>query len=126
MYDPQFFQSSASAWPNRYQNHADALLRLAAASKARAKSILLDITFGQARDAPTITPLGHLLQRFLEHMPVGGVGASSIAPQQETMGVGALRPAMLDPPVRDAVAAELAGVHAGIEVQASLVACHVI
>lgn len=34
--------------------------------------------------------------------------------------------AMLGPPVRDAVAAKLAGVHAGVEVHVPLVACHVI
>src|SRR2546426_2394697 len=34
--------------------------------------------------------------------------------------------AMLGPPVRDAVAAELAGVHAGVQVHIPLVACHVI
>ncbi|MDW5441172.1 CHASE2 domain-containing protein [Polaromonas sp. SM01] len=72
MYDPQFLQSSASAWPISYQDHADALLRLASDPKARPKAILLDITFGQERDDPTITALNQALctLRYKYKVPV--------------------------------------------------------
>lgn len=57
MYDQEFLQSSASAWPISYQDHADALLRLVADPGARPKAIMLDITFGQERDDPTLAAL---------------------------------------------------------------------
>lgn len=61
LYDQQFLQDNGSAWPLTYQEHADALLRLAANPAARPRAILLDITFGQQRDDPTITLLDQAL-----------------------------------------------------------------
>lgn len=57
LYDRQYLQDNGSAWPLTYQEHADALLRLVADPAARPKAILLDVTFGQQRNDPTITLL---------------------------------------------------------------------
>lgn len=57
MYDQEFLQATGSAWPISYQDHADALLRLVAEPAARPKAIMLDITFGQERNDPTVSTL---------------------------------------------------------------------
>ncbi|WP_194723853.1 CHASE2 domain-containing protein [Noviherbaspirillum malthae] len=57
MYDQQFLEDTHSAWPISYQDHADWLLRLAGDPAARPKAILLDITFGQGRNDPTLPAL---------------------------------------------------------------------
>jgi len=57
MYDQEFLQASQSAWPISYQDHADALLRLVSDPNARTKAIMLDITFGQERNDPTVSTL---------------------------------------------------------------------
>jgi hypothetical protein len=49
LYDPAFLRSTGSAWPIRYGDHADWLLRLATTTDARPRAILLDVTFGQER-----------------------------------------------------------------------------
>lgn len=61
MYDQEFLNSSGSAWPISYQDHADWLLRLAGDPAARPKAILLDISFGQERDDPTLPALKQAL-----------------------------------------------------------------
>ena len=87
MYDREFLDSSGSAWPISYQDHADGLLRLAGDPKARPKAIMLDITFGQERDDPTIASLRQALCRiqnefkvpvFLAAMPSPETGRLSI------------------------------------------------
>lgn len=57
MYDQEFLKTSGSAWPISYQDHADALLRLVADPGAQPKAIMLDITFGQERNDPTVAAL---------------------------------------------------------------------
>ena len=61
MYDREFLAATGSAWPIRYQDHADWLLRLTADPAARPKAIMLDITFGQERDDPTLAALQQAL-----------------------------------------------------------------
>lgn len=61
MYDQEFLQATGSAWPISYQDHADALLRLVADPAARPKAIMLDITFGQERNDPTVSTLRQTL-----------------------------------------------------------------
>jgi hypothetical protein len=50
----------------------------------------------------------------------------SIAQQQQALGLGVVFHAVLHPPVRNAVAAELAGVAAGVEVHVAFIARQVI
>ena len=61
MYDQQYLKATGSAWPISYQDHADWLLRLTADPGARPKAIMLDITFGQERDDPTVASLKQAL-----------------------------------------------------------------
>lgn len=61
MYDQEFLQATGSAWPISYQDHADALLRLVADPASRPKAIMLDITFGQERNDPTVSTLRQAL-----------------------------------------------------------------
>ncbi len=61
LYDQEFLDSNSSAWPISYQDHADWLLRLAGDPAARPKAILLDISFGQERDDPTLPALRQAL-----------------------------------------------------------------
>lgn len=61
MYDQQFLRHTDSAWPISYQDHADWLLRLASDPNARPKAIMLDITFGQNRDDPSLPALRQAL-----------------------------------------------------------------
>ena len=70
LYDREFLDSSGSAWPISYQDHADGLLRLASDPKARPKAIMLDITFGQERDDPTIASLRQALCRIQNEFKV--------------------------------------------------------
>lgn len=56
-YDREFLDTTGSAWPLGYQDHADWLLRLAANPIIRPKAILLDITFGQERPDPNLPAL---------------------------------------------------------------------
>ena len=57
-------ESTGSAWPISYQDHADGLLRLAGDPNARPRAIMLDITFGQERNDPTISSLRQALCRI--------------------------------------------------------------
>lgn len=61
MYDDQFLATTNSAWPISYEAHADNLLRLANEHAQRPKAIFLDITFGQARQDPTVPYLAAVL-----------------------------------------------------------------
>ena len=61
LYDHQYLKATGSAWPISYQDHADWLLRLTADPGARPKAIMLDITFGQERDDPTVASLQQAL-----------------------------------------------------------------
>ena len=70
MYDREFLDSSASAWPISYQDHADGLLRLAGDPNARPRAIMLDITFGQERDDPTISSLRQALCKIQNEFKV--------------------------------------------------------
>ena len=64
LYDREFLDATGSAWPISYQDHADGLLRLAGDPNARPKAIMLDITFGQERNDPTISNLHQALCRI--------------------------------------------------------------
>lgn len=57
VYDEEFLSATGSAWPISYEAHADNLLRLANEHGQRPKAIFLDITFGQARQDPTLPHL---------------------------------------------------------------------
>jgi hypothetical protein len=72
MYDQEFLKTSGSAWPISYQDHADTLLRLVAVPGARPKAIMLDITFGQERNDPTVSTLRQALCSIQNdyHVPV--------------------------------------------------------
>ncbi len=70
MYDREFLDSSASAWPISYQDHADGLLRLVSDPNARPRAIMLDITFGQERDDPTISSLRQALCKIQNEFKV--------------------------------------------------------
>ena len=61
MYDQQFLKHTDSAWPISYQDHADWLLRLVGDPNARPKAIMLDISFGQNRQDPTLPALRQAL-----------------------------------------------------------------
>lgn len=61
MYDQEFLKGNVSSWPISYQDHADWLLRLASDFNARPKAIMLDITFGQNRNDPTLPILKQAL-----------------------------------------------------------------
>ena len=66
-------------------------------------------------------PIREVLQRLLEHMPIGSVAAPAIAEQQQTTGVRKVLATMPFPPVGDTIAAEFTGVVAGVEVEIPLV-----
>jgi len=57
MYDPAFLDSSGSNWPISYGDHADWLLRISSDPNARPRAIMVDVTFGQERDDPTLPQL---------------------------------------------------------------------
>ena len=57
MYDQQFLKSQGAAWPISYQEHADWIGRLVEIPGGKPKALMLDITFGQERNDPSITAL---------------------------------------------------------------------
>lgn len=57
LYDRQFLQSQGAAWPISYQEHADWIGRLVALPGAKPRALMIDITFGQERNDPTIAAL---------------------------------------------------------------------
>ncbi|WP_159051721.1 CHASE2 domain-containing protein [Thauera aromatica] len=61
MYDPAFLDSSRSNWPIPYGDHADWLLRISSNPNARPRAIMVDVTFGQERDDPTLPQLQEAL-----------------------------------------------------------------
>jgi len=72
LYDEQFLREYGGAWPISYQEHADWLLRLAGQPGGHPKAIFLDITFGQARDDPSLPALKEALCTLRDtlHIPV--------------------------------------------------------
>ena len=57
LYDRQFLQAQGAAWPISYQEHADWIGRLVALPGAKPRALMIDITFGQERNDPTIAAL---------------------------------------------------------------------
>jgi CHASE2 domain len=57
MYDRQFLEGQGSAWPISYQEHADWIGRLVELPGAKPRALMIDITFGQERNDPTIAAL---------------------------------------------------------------------
>ena len=89
LYDREFLDSSASAWPISYQDHADGLLRLAGDPNARPKAIMLDITFGQERNDPTISSLRQALCRIQNEFKVPVFLAALPSPENGRLSVRA-------------------------------------
>ena len=81
MYDQQFLRHTDSAWPISYQDHADWLLRLAGDPNARPKAIMLDITFGQNRNDPSLPALGQALCKVQNEFKVPIFLAALPSPQ---------------------------------------------
>ena len=54
------------------------------------------------------------------------VAAAAVAQHQEFLGLRIIRPPVLFPPRRDAVTGQFAGVMAGVQVEKTLVAPHVV
>jgi hypothetical protein len=61
MYDQQFLISQGAAWPISYQEHADWIGRLVELPGVKPKALMIDITFGQERNDPSITALNDKL-----------------------------------------------------------------
>lgn len=61
LYDPEFLRETGSAWPISYGDHADWLLRIASEADPKPRAIMLDITFGQERDDPSLPRLQETL-----------------------------------------------------------------
>lgn len=57
MYDQQFLESQGAAWPISYQEHADWIGRLVELPGAKPRALMVDITFGQERNDPSISAL---------------------------------------------------------------------
>lgn len=57
MYDRQFLEAQGAAWPISYQEHADWIGRLVELPGAKPRALMIDITFGQERNDPTIDAL---------------------------------------------------------------------
>lgn len=57
MYDQQFLKSQGAAWPISYQEHADWIGRLVELPGAKPRALMIDITFGQERNDPSIVAL---------------------------------------------------------------------
>ena len=87
LYDREFLDSTGSAWPISYQDHADGLLRLASDPKARPKAIMLDITFGQERNDPTIASLRQALCRIQNEFGVPVFLAALPSPENGRLAV---------------------------------------
>lgn len=89
MYDQEFLAGSASAWPISYQDHGDALLRLASDPNARPKAIMLDITFGQERSDPTLPSLAQALCTIQNELKVPVFLAALPSPRDGRLAVRA-------------------------------------
>ena len=81
MYDQEFLRHTDSAWPISYQDHADWLLRLASDPNARPKAIMLDITFGQNRNDPSLPALRKALCQVQNEFKVPVFLAALPSPQ---------------------------------------------
>lgn len=96
LYDREFLSASASAWPISYQDHADGLLRLTSDPDARPKAVMLDITFGQERNDPTISILRQALCRIQNEFKVPVFLAALPSPENGRLtvrsGLGADQP----------------------------------
>ena len=87
MYDREFLQATGSAWPISYQDHADWLLRLTGDPSARPKAIMLDITFGQERNDPTLAALQQALCTIQNEFKVPVFLAALASPQDGQLRV---------------------------------------
>lgn len=87
MYDQQFLKYTDSAWPISYQDHADWLLRLASDSNARPKAIMLDITFGQNRNDPSLPALRQALCKVQNEFKVPVFLAALPSPETGMLAV---------------------------------------
>ena len=87
MYDQQFLRHTDSAWPISYQDHADWLLRLAGDPDARPKAIMLDITFGQNRNDPSLPALRQALCKVQNEFKVPVFLAALPSPQTGRLAV---------------------------------------
>ena len=67
-----------------------------------------------------------LLQVFLEQVLRGTVAATTVAQNQQALGLGIGRMAMLLPPRRNAVAAQFPGVVAGVQVDVGVLTAQVV
>lgn len=81
MYDQEFLRHTDSAWPISYQDHADWLVRLASDPNARPKAIMLDITFGQNRNDPSLPALRQALCQVQNEFKVPVFLAALPSPQ---------------------------------------------
>jgi hypothetical protein len=70
--------------------------------------------------------IGQALQRLLEHMAIRRVRAAPVAQQQQPLCIGVVFAAVLAPPLRDGVAAQLARLRARVQVQVPLVARQIV
>ena len=61
LYDKQFLESQGGAWPISYQEHADWLGRLVELPGAKPKALMIDISFGQERNDPSVFVLKNKL-----------------------------------------------------------------
>jgi hypothetical protein len=87
IYDDQFLKSQGAAWPISYQEHADWIERLVEQPGAKPKALMLDITFGQERNDPSITALRdkiceisrvHRIPVYLAALPDVAAGGLSV------------------------------------------------
>lgn len=87
MYDTQFLQAQGAAWPISYQEHADWIGRLVDLPGAKPRALMIDITFGQERNDPTIAALKnklceisqvHRIPVFLAALPDVAAGGLSV------------------------------------------------
>lgn len=69
MYDQEFLDSNGSAWPISYSDHADWLLRMVE-GELPPKAILLDITFTQDREDPSLPVLKDALCKITHEYKV--------------------------------------------------------
>ena len=60
-------------------------------------------------------PVSQCLQGLFEDMPVRRVAAAAVAQDQQSLRVQVVPTAMLPPPMRNAVAAKLAGIVVGVQ-----------
>lgn len=87
MYDPAYLKASGSAWPISYGDHAEWLMRIAGNEAARPRAIMLDVTFGQERDDPTLPQLQSALCTIRQEYQVPVFLAALPSPQDGLLRV---------------------------------------